>query len=189
MREPGVAHNRSGRITVSSQNQNIRSIDDMRLPFLALILGLAGLIPFLTLGGWIFLAGLFSPLPHLTVILLAYGACILSFLGAVHWGLAMERPDIITVQGTADRDRQRLLLGVCPALWAWLSLCVGLLGGLRAGYLLEVIGFISTFAVERVAWKHGALPPGYMPLRGVLTVGAVISLLMAALAPLQNYTL
>ncbi|KXV36482.1 hypothetical protein AD936_13745, partial [Gluconobacter japonicus] len=29
---------------------------------------LAGLLPFLTLGGWIFLAGLFSPLPHLTVI-------------------------------------------------------------------------------------------------------------------------
>ncbi|EHH68308.1 DUF3429 domain-containing protein [Gluconobacter morbifer] len=159
----------------------------MRLPFLAFILGLAGLVPFGLLGGWIFLAGLFTPLPHLTVILLAYGACIMSFLGAVHWGLAMERPDIITIDGTSTRDRQRLLFGVCPALWAWLSLCIGLLGNTRAGYGLEALGFIIIFAGERAAWRKGALPPGYLPLRTVLTAGAVLSLALAALAPASGY--
>ncbi|QDH17821.1 DUF3429 domain-containing protein [Swingsia samuiensis] len=161
----------------------------MQLPFLVLVLGLGGLIPFITLGGWIFLAGFFSPLPHLTVILLAYSACILSFIGAVHWGFAMERPDIITIRGTEKKDQQRLLLGVCPALWAWLALCVGLLLDLRVGYFLEIIGFLFTLFVERAAWKKGNLPPGYMPLRAFLTAGATISLLMAAMSPLQHYDL
>ncbi|MBF0889266.1 DUF3429 domain-containing protein [Gluconobacter sp. LMG 1744] len=157
--------------------------DDMRLPFPIFVLGIAGLIPFMTLGGWIFLAGLFTPLPHLKIILLAYGACILSFLGAVHWGLAMERPDIITVGGTSQQDRQRLVLGVCPALWAWLALCIGVLGHVRAGFGLEIIGFVGTFLVEREAWRKGALPPGYLPLRAGLTAIAVLSLFLAALAP------
>ncbi|GBD55852.1 DUF3429 domain-containing protein [Gluconobacter wancherniae] len=160
-----------------------------RLPFLAVLLGLAGLLPFVTLGGWIFLAGLFTPLPHLTLILLAYGACILSFLGAVHWGLAMERPDIITISGPSTRDRQRLLLGVCPSLWAWLCLCIGVLANMRAGYFLEIIGFAATFMIERAAWRQGALPPGYLPLRAVLTAVVIISLLMASLAPQNHYAL
>ena len=60
-----------------------------RLPMLAVILGLGGLIPFIgcamgiiTLTPWWVHVALFG--------LIGYGACILSFIGAVHWGIELS---------------------------------------------------------------------------------------------------
>ena len=47
--------------------------------------------------------------------LLAWGAAMLSFLGAVHWGLAIAQPD-------APGNRSRLALGAVPVLVATLAL-------------------------------------------------------------------
>jgi len=54
-------------------------------------LGYAGLIPFV-----VFSIGCWIPLPYVTnapYILITYGAVILSFMGAVHWGVAMAHKD------------------------------------------------------------------------------------------------
>lgn len=153
----------------------------MQLPFLAFILGLLGLAPFAALGSWLFLAGLFAPFPRLAAMLLAYGGCVLSFLGAIHWGLALRRPDIISARGTAEQDRRHLLLGAGAPLWAWLSLCIGWLASIRWGFIFEIAGFTAVFVLEREAGRRGALPQGYLPFRAVLTAGAVFFLLLAAL--------
>ena len=66
-----------------------------RLPMLAVVLGLGGLIPFMGCS-----MGLLTLSPwwvHVALIgLIGYGACILSFIGAVHWGIELssggERP-------------------------------------------------------------------------------------------------
>ena len=46
--------------------------------------------------------------------LVAYGAGILSFLGAVHWGLLLRQPDAAAPV--------RLAIGVLPSLTGWLAL-------------------------------------------------------------------
>ncbi|MBR0559716.1 DUF3429 domain-containing protein [Neokomagataea anthophila] len=153
----------------------------MRLPFLIFLLSFVGLVPFAFLGGSIFIGHLFAPQPHLMMALLAYGACVLSFLGAVHWGLAMERPDIISNRTTSDLDRWRLIFGVCPAVLAWLSLYIGMVINLRSGLTTEILGFVAAYSVEKIGWKRGAVPQGYIRLRPALTIGAVASLIIALL--------
>ena len=72
-------------------------------------LGYAGLIPVV-----VFASGCWIPLPYVVnapYILIAYGAIILSFMGAVHWGAAM-----------ASTEQQRgsyIIASVIPALLAW----------------------------------------------------------------------
>lgn len=158
-----------------------------RLPFLALLLGLGGLIPFFGLAAGILFFGAMGAVPRLALGLLTYGAVILSFLGAVHWGLALETPAIVASGGTGRMDRRRLLLGVLPALWAWGALYCGLAWRIQGGIALEIAGYLLVLIVERQASRAGALPPGYMMLRIVLTTGAVLCLATGLAMPAQPY--
>jgi hypothetical protein len=135
-----------------------------RLPFPALWLGLGGLIPFaactaVTLGG-----GPFSGLAE--DALLAYGAVILAFLGAVHWGLALAAP------GDAAAARTRLVLGVMPSLIAW----VALIAPNWIGFGVLVAGFAATWAAEEAAARAGRLGAAYLWLRRGLTLSVVAML-------------
>ncbi|MDO9503331.1 DUF3429 domain-containing protein [Falsiroseomonas sp.] len=134
------------------------------LPIPAFWLGLAGLVPFLTLAGAT-LAGL----PWGGWALAAYGATILAFLGAVHWGLALAAP----APGPG-----RFLLGVVPQLVGW----VALLLPLRPGLALLAVAMLVTAAVESLAARAGLVPVGYLRLRWVLSVGAAACLASASLA-------
>lgn len=132
------------------------------LPFPAVWLGLAGLVPLLLAAIGVLIGGpwwrAFS-----SSALLAYGAAVLSFLGAVHWGIAIAQPD-------APGNRSRLTLGVLPALIAtlalllprWLGLCV------------LVAGLLAVHVTEEGAARAGLVPGGYLWLRRFLTLGAVI---------------
>lgn len=145
---------------------------DPSLPRSALWLGLAGLLPFLATavlswtapGEWADIA-LFA--------LSAYGAVILSFLGAVHWGLALRAPD-----AEAAATAPRLGLGVVPSLLAWGALL------LPAGpdLLVLALGILGTAGVETLAARRGLLPPDYLRLRWVLSLGAAACLLAGAAA-------
>jgi hypothetical protein len=133
------------------------------LPRLAWPLGLAGLLPFLaglvavSLGqGWAAFA------------LAAYGAAILSFLGAVHWGLALAAPE--QAAGT------RLIGGVMPSLVAWLAL----LAPLPVGLALLGAGLIALVVAETIAARAGLLPWAYLWLRWVLSGVAAVCLLATA---------
>lgn len=160
-----------------------------RLPLFAILLGAAGLLPFLLLALATLFWGSLGPVPKLGLALLTYGGAILSFLGAVHWGLAFEQPSIVVPGGTGRLDRQRLLLGVLPALWAWGAMYVGVAHSLHLGIALEIVGFLSTWACERYAARLGALPAGYLTLRTLLTTVVVLCLAAALLAPLTPYTI
>jgi hypothetical protein len=138
------------------------------LPRSARWLGLAGLIPFFAT---IFLAA-YGPeeLEGFAMAALGtYGAVILSFLGAVHWGLALADPAGRGALG-------RLLLGVLPALVAWVALL------LEPGHSLLALGLgiLGTAGVETLANRRGLLPPGYLALRWVLSIGAATCLLAGA---------
>jgi hypothetical protein len=102
--------------------------------------------------------------------LLAYGAMILSFLGAVHWGLLLARP-------VSDAPR-RLLAGVLPALAGW----VALLLPERYGLALLVVAFGAFWLYEHRVLGARLMPAPYLGLRRNLTLGACSLLALGLIA-------
>lgn len=132
-------------------------------------LGYAGLIPFVVLAP----ASLLDPHHAWTWsdALFGYGAVILSFVGALHWGFAMVMP------GLAERDRTRSLIwSVVPSLIAWPAL---LLVPAEAAALL-ILGFVLHYLQDRRLARIVDLPQWYLPLRLRLTVIACLSLFAGA---------
>lgn len=158
-----------------------------RLPVLAVLLGLGGLVPFLACGvGAVALQGEWARLS--LAALLGYGACILGFLGAVHWGFALGGAalppgglQLINTQ-PAPVLHARLGLGVVPALIGWAALLVAFLGLPLVGLGVLVAGFAGTIIAEVQANRRGLLPPGYIWLRWVLSIVVVVVLTSVALA-------
>lgn len=144
------------------------------LPLPAFWLGLAGLLPFLALAGATLADAAWGGLPWAGGALIAYGATILAFLGAVHWGLALAQ-----AAPQAERHaRGRFLLGVVPQLVAWVALLLPLQGGLA----LVAAAILATAAAESIAARAGLVPAGYLRLRWGLSVGSAACLAVAVLA-------
>ncbi len=105
--------------------------------------------------------------------LAAYGAVILSFVGALHWGLAM------TLDGIAVRRRDALFVwSVMPCLLAWLAL---LLHSAVSDWVL-VGGFLLHYAQDRRLAAITRLPAWYLPLRLRLSSVAIVCLAVGAVA-------
>jgi len=130
-------------------------------------LGLSGLIPFAAAA----LAVLVAPDywgGFARGALIAYGAVILSFLGAVHWGFALRAPP-----GEGWATPGRLALGVVPSLIGWVAMLLFEAPSL----LLLALGILATAGVEQWAAGRGLVPGVYMRLRWVLSIGAAFCLL------------
>ena len=131
-------------------------------PDIPRFLGWAGLVPFglAALGTH---SGIDTLVPYGFLGGTAYGAVILSFLGAVHWGLAMQD----------DRSPYWYVWSITPALFGFASLLL-LDVEMRVATLIPL--FALAWSVDRKAANHGLIPNWYMRLRSKLTAGAVISL-------------
>lgn len=128
---------------------------------LAWSLGLAGLLPFM--GGGL-AAWLAPPAWQVSAIygFTYYSAVILSFLGGIHWGSALQVP-------RADNPR-RLILAMMLSLIAWPALLFNTVTGLwvlLAGFLL-----MGGYDISREG-REG-FPKWYLILRCVLTVSVVM---------------
>jgi len=139
-----------------------------QIPRSALILGLAGLIPFL----WGALTLLVPELAVLGIntigsrfvgpyVQLFYGSVILAFMSGVLWGFATKAEGRVAAAG--------YLLSVIPALWAFLM--TG--GGPVTAAINLVFGFLGLLALDWLFWRQGLAPPWWMHLRILLT-GIVI---------------
>ncbi|MCA3573925.1 MAG: DUF3429 domain-containing protein [Aestuariivirga sp.] len=142
-----------------------------QIPSAALLLGLAGLIPFAAgaASQWVALP-LLTPEPGLKLII-AYGAIILSFLGGIRWGTAI---------GPYDSRRQGL---------EFTASVLGSLAGLAAIFIppvpaltLLISGFLMQGLWDVTSVEAGRLPSWFGKLRMLLTAGAVISLIAALVA-------
>lgn len=131
-------------------------------------LGYAGLIPFVAA----LLGFLFGDEPRQAYFsrqFIAYGAVILSFIGAVHWGVAL---------GSGRLQIMRLSFSVLPALLAWAAL---LLPRAPAAWLL-LIGFVALRAWEASPPVARTLPAWYRGMRTRLTLAVGLLVLVFALA-------
>jgi hypothetical protein len=101
--------------------------------------------------------------------LLGYGVSIASFLGAIHWGLAMR--------DGSSQAMQQLLWGVLPGLMGWAAM---LRGGAAGLVLLATLLWIC-FAVDKALYPRHQLQ-AWLPMRLLLTLAASVSCLAAAVA-------
>ena len=135
-------------------------------PRLAWVLGVAGLIPFvagaalqgLSPPGWRMLAA---------SALLTYGAVIVSFLGGIHWGLAMRQ---------AQPAAAQLAWGVLPSLLGWLAIALDS----PWGHALLALSLVACYLVDRRSYRQFGLA-GWLPLRGMLTAVATVSVVCGGL--------
>ena len=147
----------------------------LHAPTSAKVLGFAGLIPFVGCMLAALLAGE-TLRPLALQALMAYAAVILSFLGGVHWGLA------IAVPRRWDSDESltsvRLAFSIVPSLIAWAALLMPL----RFGMLVTSLAIALVLMLDQKAVREGTCPVWYLSLRLALSFGAVISLVVGASA-------
>ncbi len=144
------------------------AVDDLAPSLWARLLGHAGLIPFVSLSAVLWMAPP-SDWPFAGAALLGYGATIVSFLGAIHWGLVMR-------QGPAQ-PLPALLWGVVPSLLGWVALLLN-----RTHGLLLIAGLLwACLAVDRMLYLRYRIH-AWLPMRLWLTVVSSSSCLAAAVA-------
>ena len=143
----------------SSQNSFIPDLKSSPPP--ALLLGFSGAIPFCSLATLSFIFP-----EHMGLIVYAeqaYGACILSFLGAVHWGYTLGK--------TSELKPNWSTLGysVTPSLVAWLAL----LSKPGPGLITLCVGL--AFALSK-DMSTPYFPTWYYALRKALSTLAISSI-------------
>ncbi|MDZ4843678.1 MAG: DUF3429 domain-containing protein [Hyphomicrobium aestuarii] len=141
-----------------------------RVPLPALILTAAGAIPFLALAiaPWLDVEPFGRPAGE---PLSLYALAILSFMGAIHWGLAMATPNANQATNYAA--------SVIPALVGWFALIL-----LPVALALRVMAaaFVLLLIYDIRATRLGTAPPWYPGLRIPVTVVVVTALALASLA-------
>ena len=147
-------------------------------PLLPVILGIAGLLPFvggaigLALGGqWELQAA--NALP-------VYAAVILSFLAGGRWSAEL------VIRGDAPRAGV-LIFAILISLAGWIAVPLqvwsqpGLPLNLElVGWGVLIFGFVIQYLWDRSAIRAATFPAWYGPLRSICTLGAVLSLCLAA---------
>ena len=144
----------------------------LRLPRAPLVLGLAGLLPFLWgaltahLGGFGTEAVMGARLVGVSA-LVSYGTVILCFMSGVLWGFATRLTGAAATRG--------YIYSVMPALWVFF--CVG-----GAGSLLALMaGFMALLVLDMWFVRVGAAPEWWMPLRVLLTAVVLVCLALGAI--------
>ena len=137
-------------------------------------LGGLGVVPFVFCAG---LAALAAPewASLAAQALSLYGAVILSFLGGIQWGLAIGGS---APSDTSTPSPRRLILSVLPALLGWCALLLPF----TLGLVLLAAAFASVLVVDLQAVRQKQAPLWYPRLRWPLTVTAIASLIVGALA-------
>lgn len=143
----------------------------IRPPPLAVALGLAGLVPFVSgaLGLW--------AIPEewrgrVMEELLSYAAVILAFMGAIHWGLAMRAEE------SSDKAPVQLGMSVIPPLLGWFALSLPINLALPVFFL----AFTALYFADLWAVNQGLAPVWYPALRKPLSIVVIVSLAVAWVA-------
>ncbi len=142
----------------------------MARPRIVAWLGYGGLVPFIALAALSCIDRERGGYWHGN--LSAYGALILSFVGALHWGFAMQLGNI-----TAYQRNVLFAWSVVPCLIAFAALAAQNL----PGDILLVSGLLLHYRQDRRLAAIAMLPAWYLPLRLQLTAVAVVCIAVSAI--------
>ncbi len=146
-----------------------------QVPLLMKVLSYAGIIPFigLFLIIWLQPPQIVIDLTNTALWMMAYAAIILSFLGAIHWGMLLNSSD---QEISSVRITQMLIWGASPAVLAWLCMLLPIPIALIALAVLIVLAYV----VDRL-WILATASAGYSTLRLHLTLAVATLLLLSGL--------
>lgn len=139
--------------------------DDTRIPRPALLLGLAGLIPFLwsaathlspALSAWA--AQVLSPMFLGSYVGLTWGTVILSFMSGVLWGFATKTE--------GKQATIAYILSVIPALWGFVMVA----DASDTSAIFLAAGFVGLLLLDATFQAWGLAPRWWLRLRVMLTV-------------------
>lgn len=148
-----------------------------RIPVPALLLGLAGLLPFLW-GAITHVAPAVAPrlspvLPTALEgqsLLLVYGLVILCFMSGTIWAFA--------TRATGRRATLLYIASVLPLLWGFYRAS----GDPQQALPSVLAGFLALLALDWTVWKQGLAPEWWLRLRLILTAVVAACLLVGILA-------
>jgi len=139
------------------------------MPTITIPLTLLGLVPLI-----VFACGAVGHIPQtaelMLVALIDYAALILAFAGGVHWGLAMA-PE-------SARPTLRVSAGVLPMILGWFGLVLAQLVAPSLALAVLIAGYLATVLTEHRAARLSLVPSGYVWLRWVFSVVAVVMMAM-----------
>ncbi len=131
---------------------------------LAKLLGYLGLIPFLCSSLLIWIPKFHQIAVHSLTI---YATVILTFIGGVHWGIALQQTQ------SADNTNNRFIFSVIPSLVAWIAVVF-----IKPYALIILIGCFIVFRLIEKRLYQQLIPVWYAQLRDQLTVIATLSILV-----------
>ncbi|KAJ3230956.1 hypothetical protein HDU78_007982 [Chytriomyces hyalinus] len=182
---PMAAHAR----TISSSRAQ-----QSKTPTAPLVLGAAGLLPFVGT------AAVSAVMPETVFLMMevqaVYSTTILSFMGAVHWGLAMAPGSNATAASTSNigapetassnegsltqSEAARYALSTVPALVAFASVVTC---NVPTSLFVHAVGYNALLAFDMAAGRRGLVPAWYPGLRlwltGVVTASIASTLFIA----------
>ena len=139
------------------------------IPKVPFWLGTGALVPYVALAGAVW-ATPEAYTPPLLFWLSSYASVILSFLGAVHWGVALLHAEM------NEGDRGVFMTwSIVPAMAGWVSLLMPI----KTGLLMLIAIYAIQFAADRQLASRFQIPDWYLRLRGSLTPVAVLCLALA----------
>jgi hypothetical protein len=136
----------------------------MKLPRVVLMLGLAGLVPFLAVPLWMTLAGHALPV-WVDRAWLAYVTLVAAFLAGSFWGFALP-----AVEGTEGQ------IGLCIASFLMMLTWVSMVVHFAAAMICLSIVFLLLLLAD--IWRERTLGTieGYFLLRTTLTAGVILAI-------------
>jgi len=136
----------------------------------ARLLGYAGLLPQAAL--LLLILGLHDPTGIVHGMAFFYAALILSFIGGIWWGFAMQR--------TAGQG-PLALLAIVPTLVTIMLVAMAVHGSLRWAMVALASAIMLTLLVDRRLVATGETPAGWMGLRVPLSLGLGVLTILAAM--------
>lgn len=137
----------------------------------ARLLGFAGLAPFIALSLWLYgIAPDHEWRAGTILLLLAYGAVVLSFLGGARWGIALSGQD--------HDARLDFSLAMLPPLIGWIAIFIPV----PYAFAVLAVAFSAQGAWDTLAVHAEKAPGWYGELRTILTIIVVLTMIVAFIA-------
>ncbi|KAJ8323015.1 Transmembrane protein 69 [Batrachochytrium dendrobatidis] len=140
--------------TPQTPSQIQSKLDQTSIPTPVKLISIASLIPFIgTAAGAVYMPEAVMLISETQAI---YGCVVMSFAGAIHWGLAMS-------SFGAPSTASRYVLSVLPAAWAFAT--VALVPHIPVRLIFEAAGFAVMLIGDLMAHKKKLCPSWYLGLR------------------------
>ncbi len=140
-----------------------------RIPFIYFVLGILSPLPLIIMALFILFYPASIPLPKLMVLFVSYAAVILSFMGGIHWMLAIQKPIVYLQEDDGETSIKRLLLSVVPCIIGEITILAILYNYILTSLIILMLSYYFLLFYEKNSYLPTELPNGYFSVRWIIT--------------------